>query len=135
MVLCPDVPTTVGPPLWSNGFLPAINQGTYISDKIQAPTDAAPPERDEKKDKEKEKLEVEKSFDPKKLISYINNPKFFLPEQEREMALLQKLEKLRGADSAPQVDAVIVASSLKVGGVWWNPVDEARVRAFMQAAR
>ena len=33
------------------------------------------------------------------------------------------------------VDAVIVASSLKVGGVWWNPVDEARVRAFMQAAR
>jgi membrane complex biogenesis BtpA family protein len=33
------------------------------------------------------------------------------------------------------VDAVIVASSLKVGGVWWNPVDEDRVRAFMQAAR
>ena len=22
VVLCPDVPTTVGPPLWSNGFLP-----------------------------------------------------------------------------------------------------------------
>ncbi|MGF6532861.1 MULTISPECIES: BtpA/SgcQ family protein [Paraburkholderia] len=33
------------------------------------------------------------------------------------------------------VDAVIVASSLKVGGVWWNPVDETKVRAFMQAAR
>ena len=33
------------------------------------------------------------------------------------------------------VDAVIVASSLKVGGVWWNPVDEAKVRSFMQAAR
>lgn len=33
------------------------------------------------------------------------------------------------------VDAVIVASSLKLGGVWWNPVDEAKVRAFMQAAR
>jgi uncharacterized protein len=33
------------------------------------------------------------------------------------------------------VDGVIVASSLKVGGVWWNPVDEAKVRAFMQAAR
>ena len=27
VVLCPNVPTTVGPPLWSNGFLPAINQG------------------------------------------------------------------------------------------------------------
>ena len=33
------------------------------------------------------------------------------------------------------VDAVIVASSLKVGGVWWNPVEEAKVRAFMKAAR
>jgi membrane complex biogenesis BtpA family protein len=28
-------------------------------------------------------------------------------------------------------DAVIVASALKEGGVWWNPVDEGRVRAFM----
>jgi membrane complex biogenesis BtpA family protein len=33
------------------------------------------------------------------------------------------------------VDAVIVASSLKVGGVWWNPVDEAKVTQFMRAAR
>ncbi|TDL78279.1 BtpA/SgcQ family protein [Palleronia sediminis] len=32
-------------------------------------------------------------------------------------------------------DAVIVASSLKEGGVWWNPVDPARVRAFTEAAR
>ena len=29
------------------------------------------------------------------------------------------------------VDGVIVASSLKLDGVWWNPVDPARVRAFM----
>jgi hypothetical protein len=36
VVLCPDVPTTVGPPLWSNGFLPAMNQGTFISS--QGPT-------------------------------------------------------------------------------------------------
>ena len=34
VVLCPDVPTTVGPPLWGNGFLPAINQGTFISNKV-----------------------------------------------------------------------------------------------------
>ena len=34
VVLCPDVPTTVGPPLWSNGFLPAINQGTFISNRV-----------------------------------------------------------------------------------------------------
>lgn len=32
-------------------------------------------------------------------------------------------------------DAVIVASSLKEGGVWWNPVDPARVRAFTEAAK
>ncbi|MGQ0484397.1 MAG: BtpA/SgcQ family protein [Hyphomicrobiales bacterium] len=32
-------------------------------------------------------------------------------------------------------DGVIVASSLKRDGVWWNPVDVARVRALMAAAR
>jgi len=32
------------------------------------------------------------------------------------------------------VDGVIVASSLKHGGVWWNPVDPERVRAFAVAA-
>ncbi|WP_342070952.1 BtpA/SgcQ family protein [Yoonia algicola] len=30
--------------------------------------------------------------------------------------------------------AVIVASSLKEGGVWWNPVEAARVQAFVAAA-
>src|SRR5437868_3305661 len=35
VVLCPDVPTTVGSPLWGNGFLPAIHQGTFISNKVQ----------------------------------------------------------------------------------------------------
>lgn len=33
------------------------------------------------------------------------------------------------------VDGVIVASSLKHGGVWWNPVDIDRVRGFVAAAR
>jgi len=96
VVLCPDVPTTVGPPLWSNGFLPAINQGTFISDKV--------PEGPEG-----EKAVVEKGFDPKKLVSYVNNPKFSLTEQRRELDLLQKIEKMRmeanGADS--EVDGVI----------------------------
>lgn len=32
------------------------------------------------------------------------------------------------------VDGVIVASSLKHDGVWWNPVDLKRVRAFVAAA-
>src|SRR4051794_15042329 len=39
VVLCPDVPTTVGPPLWSNGFLPAVNQGTFISNRVQTAPD------------------------------------------------------------------------------------------------
>jgi hypothetical protein len=30
-------------------------------------------------------VKVEKSFDPKKLISYVNNPKFELTEQRREL--------------------------------------------------
>jgi membrane complex biogenesis BtpA family protein len=34
-----------------------------------------------------------------------------------------------------RVDAVIVASSLKEGGVWWNPVEAARVAAFVEAAQ
>lgn len=32
-------------------------------------------------------------------------------------------------------DAVIVASSLKQDGVWWNPVEAERVRAFVEAAK
>src|SRR6187401_761368 len=35
VVLCPDVPTTVGPPLWNNAFLPAVHQGTFIADKAE----------------------------------------------------------------------------------------------------
>ena len=35
------------------------------------------------------------------------------------------------ATMLPLLDGVIVASSLKRDGVWWNPVEEARVAAFM----
>lgn len=103
VVLCPDIPTTVGPPLWSNGFLPAIHQGTFISDKIQTPANDAALEEDKKK------VDIEKGFDPKKLITYVNNPKFELVEQRRELDLLNQLEKMRtdrdGQD--PQVEAVM----------------------------
>lgn len=34
-----------------------------------------------------------------------------------------------------RTSGVIVASSLKEGGVWWNPVEAARVKAFVEAAR
>ncbi|MGO9757732.1 MAG: BtpA/SgcQ family protein [Roseiarcus sp.] len=36
------------------------------------------------------------------------------------------------ADILAIVDGVIVASSLKVDGVWWNPVDPARAKAFVE---
>ncbi|HUA59392.1 MAG TPA: DUF1501 domain-containing protein, partial [Verrucomicrobiae bacterium] len=123
VVLCPDVPTTVGPPLWSNGFLPAIHQGTYISNRVQTAADAnpdgepgaedmPPAERADKNKKDKDKpvkVTIERSFDPKKLISYVNNPKFSLVEQKREMDLLEKLEAMRTAQTGDdqQVDAVL----------------------------
>ena len=95
VVLCPDVPTTVGPPLWGNAFLPAVHQGTYISDKVI--------------DKQTEAL-IDKKFDPKKLISYIYNDKFSLNEQRRELDLLEKLDKMRTERESiqdPQLDATI----------------------------
>ena len=33
------------------------------------------------------------------------------------------------------VDGVIVASSLKVDGLWWNPVDRERAKQFVARAR
>jgi hypothetical protein len=121
VVLCPDVPTTVGPPLWSNGFLPAVNQGTFISNRVQTAADAAPgadgemmteemPEDDMSKDMEKsKKVVIERNFDPKKLVSYVNNPKFSLVEQRRELDLLHKLEKMRESTTGEdqQVEGVI----------------------------
>lgn len=107
VVLCPDVPTTVGPPLWGNGFLPAINQGTFIANKVEgepgSSTQAAAGEKDKLK-----KVTIEKSFDPKKLVSYVNNPKFQLAEQRRELDLLEQIEKERiGTAPDPQVEAVL----------------------------
>src|SRR5690349_10765464 len=95
VVLCPDVPTTVGPPLWNNAFLPAVHQGTYIADKVEKQPDGSI---------------VEKDFDPKKLISYIHNEKFTLSEQRRELDLLESLSRLqmdREAAKDPQLDAAI----------------------------
>jgi hypothetical protein len=110
VVLCPDVPTTVGPPLWGNGFLPAINQGTYISNKVGGggPDDPPMEMAMEGADKDKpKKVEVEKTFEPKKLVSYVNNPKFLLTQQRRELDLLSRLEKERGATADPNVEAMI----------------------------
>lgn len=96
VVLCPDVPTTVGPPLWNNAFLPAVHQGSYISDKPGEKQTA-------------EKL-VEPDFDPQKLISYIHNAKFTSTEQRRELDLISKLDHLQMAREKandPQLEATI----------------------------
>ena len=71
-MLCPDVPTTVGPPLWNSAFLPAVHQGTFIPDKVERPDQI-----------------VGKDFDPKKLVSFIHNKTFTLAEQRRELDLLE----------------------------------------------
>jgi hypothetical protein len=114
VVLCPTVPTTVGPPLWSNGFLPAINQGQFISNKVQTGTDGEDDMEmetpvEEMKDGKPKKVVVEKGFDPKKLVSYVNNPKFSLTQQRRELDLVEKLEKMREGQTGtdPQVEATI----------------------------
>jgi len=92
VVLCPDVPTTVGPPLWNNAFLPAVHQGTFIADKVEKQT--------------ADDL-IGKKFDPRELISYIHNEKFTAPEQRREIDLMEKLNAMRGAPPDPQLDAAI----------------------------
>jgi len=95
VVLCPDVPTTVGPPLWNSAFLPAVHQGTFIADKVEKQAPAAL---------------VGKDFDPKKLIAYINNEKFTLSEQRRELDLLESLNRMelnREAVHDPQLEAAI----------------------------
>ncbi len=69
-----------------------------------------------------------------------------------DSATMDEIETIRSATDLPvmvgsgvtpdnvaaileRVDGVIVASSLKQDGVWWNPVEAARVRAFVDAAR
>ncbi len=92
VVLCPDVPTTVGPPLWNSAFLPAVHQGTFIPSKVERPDQI-----------------VGKDFDPKKLVSFINHKDFTLAEQRRELDLLKSLDGLAGVPADPQLDAAISA--------------------------
>jgi hypothetical protein len=91
VVLSPQVPTTVGPPLWSSAFLPAIHQATYVSDDTR---NAA-------------------QFDPYKLIPNIHNERFDLQQQRKEIDLVKKLDELNmatdasGAPADPQLEATI----------------------------
>ena len=89
VVLCPDQPTVVGPPLWSNGFLPAVHQGTFIND--QEPKQP-------------------KDFDPNELIPYIKNEYTKSERQRSELDLLAKLNRFhmeQAEPGAPELEAVI----------------------------
>ncbi len=81
VVMCPGVPV-IGAQLWTSAYLPAVYQGAYIPNN------------------EKE---------PDKLVQYIRNPKRSLPEQRRQLDLLEKLNRLHlareGAD--PQLESSI----------------------------
>ena len=92
VVLCPGVPTTVGPPLWNSAFLPGMYQGTFIPSKVERPDQI-----------------VGKDFDPKKLVSFIHHKDFTLAEQRRELDLLEALDNLQraGAPADPQLEAAI----------------------------
>ena len=91
VVLCPDQPTVVGPPLWSNGFLPAIQQGTFISDKIPR---------------------LEDDFDPYALIPNIHSDNVALEDQRREVDLVERLNRMhleRLEQSDPEIEGAIDA--------------------------
>ena len=70
-----------------------MHQGTYISDRTEKPDEI-----------------VGKDFDPQKLVSYIHNDKFTLPEQRRELDLLEQLDQLRNTHERihdPQLEAAV----------------------------
>lgn len=86
VVLCPQVPTTIGPPLWSAGFLPAVHQATFVSSNTR-----------------------DKEFDPYKLIPNIHNERFDVNQQAKELDLVKKLDALdmQAAGNDPQLEATI----------------------------
>ena len=81
VVLCPDIPTTVGPPLWNSAFLPAVHQGTYIADKVERPDQI-----------------VGKDFDPKKLDIFKVAAEFKADSEDDRRKLLFLVAAVHEAD-------------------------------------
>src|ERR1700739_368984 len=89
VVLCPDPPPTVGPPLWSSTFLSPMYQGTYVSDKV-----------------------TKQKFDPEELIFDVHHNRFNLNQQKKELNLVEQLDQMnmaqdRSANHDPQLEATI----------------------------
>ncbi|MBM3775994.1 MAG: DUF1501 domain-containing protein, partial [Acidobacteria bacterium] len=81
VVLCPGYPV-LGPQLWDSAFLPSAYQGAYVASGERSPD---------------------------KLVRNIRNPKLSLGEQERQMALMDKLNRsyLERLGPQPQLEAGI----------------------------
>ena len=89
VVLCPEQPTVIGPPLWSNAWLPAIHQGTFIPDEIPR---------------------LEDDFDPYALIPNIPNENIEADDQRRELDLVECLNRLhleRLEQQDPEIEGAI----------------------------
>jgi len=72
VVLCPSQPITIGSPLWSAGFLPAMHQGTYVKN---------------------EWIEGE-PFEAAKVIPNVTNSAVGEAVQKRNVSFLRKLNEL-----------------------------------------
>lgn len=84
VVLCPG-PPSIGSPLWSSAFLPAVYQGSLIRDNIK---------------------------DPKKLIEFIANDEHTsMPEQQQQIEALTALNRLHlhGREKNQELEARIHA--------------------------
>jgi hypothetical protein len=86
VVLCPGFPV-IGPQLWASAFLPAVYQGTYIPNNEKTPD---------------------------KLVQYVRNSELTLPEQRRQLDLLDKLNEihLRRAGQDRELEASIQSAEI-----------------------
>jgi Protein of unknown function (DUF1501) len=88
VVLCPSMPITIGSPLWSAGFLPAVHQGTLVKD---------------------EWLRGEQ-FQTSKVIADLSGPESNTSSQRRDVDFVKKMNEMNLAkvgEKDPQLEASI----------------------------
>jgi len=83
IALCPGYPV-MGPRLWSSGFLPNLHQGTYVPNNERT---------------------------PEKLVQNIRNASLTIDEQQRQLSLLDRLNRLYlgRSEGRPQLAAGVEA--------------------------
>src|ERR1700722_12084850 len=87
VVLCPSQPITIGSPLWSSAFLPAMYQGTYVKNEWIAG----------------------EPFEAAKVIPNVTNSDINAAVQRRDLAYLHKLNEMNLAQAGEQ-DSQLEAS-------------------------